>query len=116
MSLTIRRMNRIDLDRVLDWAAAEGWNPGESDAGPFFDADPDGFFIGELDGRPIGAVSAVAYGEHFGFVGLDGVTAMEAHYRKLDFKTAYRHVRHEGTAKATAPARLVDLGRSRSTN
>jgi GNAT superfamily N-acetyltransferase len=33
-----------------------------------------GFFIGELDGRPIGCISAVAYGDAFGFVGLDIVS------------------------------------------
>ncbi len=29
-----------------------------------------GFFLGELDGAPIGCVSAVRYGSGFGFLGL----------------------------------------------
>ncbi len=141
MSLAIRRMKRVDLERVLDWAADEGWNPGVCDAGPFLAADPDGFFIGEIDGRPVGAVSAVAYDEHFGFgglyivrpefrgqghgrelvkvvfqylegrnIGIDGVVVMEANYRTLGFRTAYRHVRHEVIAKPAAAAGPVELG------
>lgn len=66
----IRPMTRPDLDLALDWAAAEGWNPGLHDADAFFAADPTGFFVGELDGQPIGCISAVSYGGAFGFVGL----------------------------------------------
>ena len=33
-------------------------------------ADPDGFFIGEWRGEPVACLSAVAYGEDFGFIGL----------------------------------------------
>jgi len=63
-------MKRTELDMVIGWAAAEGWNPGLHDAECFFNVDPDGFFIAELSGRPIGAISAVAYDRSFGFVGL----------------------------------------------
>ena len=68
-SLTIRRMSRADLDLGVDWAAAEGWNPGLHDADSFFAADPGGFLIGLLDGEPIGMISAVKYGQDFGFIG-----------------------------------------------
>jgi hypothetical protein len=56
-------------------AAAEGWNPGLHDAHCFYAADPHGFFLGEFDGVPIGCVSAVRYGSHFGFLGLHIVKA-----------------------------------------
>lgn len=65
----IRPMTRPDLDLAVDWAAAEGWNPGLHDADAFFATDPTGFFIGELDGQPIGCISAVRYGGAFGFIG-----------------------------------------------
>ncbi len=39
------------------------------DADAFFAADPGGFLVGELDGAPIGCVSAVRYGHGFGFIG-----------------------------------------------
>jgi len=68
--LTIRRMNRAEVDLAIDWAAAEGWNPGLDDAACFYSADPEGFFIALLDGKPVGSVSAVRYGESFGFIGL----------------------------------------------
>jgi ribosomal protein S18 acetylase RimI-like enzyme len=69
-SLIVRRMSEADLALALEWAAAEGWNPGLDDARSFYAADPDGFLLGELDGRPVGSVSAVRYGSGFGFLGL----------------------------------------------
>jgi GNAT superfamily N-acetyltransferase len=59
-----------ELGLALEWAAAEGWNPGLNDAESFYAADPGGFFLGVLGGEPIGCISAVAYDEHFGFLGL----------------------------------------------
>jgi hypothetical protein len=67
--VTIRRMTRADVGLAIDWAAGEGWNPGLHDADAFFAADPNGFFIAELNGEPVGCISAVAYDEHFGFMG-----------------------------------------------
>jgi len=67
--LIIRRMTKDELVLALDWAADEGWNPGLFDAETFHAADPDGFLLGELDGEPIGSVSAVRYGMEFGFLG-----------------------------------------------
>jgi len=68
--MVIRRMTEAELGLALDWAAEEGWNPGLTDAQSFYAADPDGFFLGELAGEPIGSVSAVCYGERYGFLGL----------------------------------------------
>jgi ribosomal protein S18 acetylase RimI-like enzyme len=66
----VRSMAGADLQLALDWAAEEGWNPGLHDAHCFYAADANGFFVGELDGVPIGCVSAVRYGSEFGFMGL----------------------------------------------
>jgi len=68
--LSVRPMTRQDVGMVLDWAAAEGWNPGVMDTEPFFAADPAGFLLAELDGEAVGSLSAVAYDASFGFVGL----------------------------------------------
>jgi GNAT superfamily N-acetyltransferase len=65
----IRLMQRADLDRVIEWAAAEGWNPGRHDAAAFFATDPTGFWLGELGGEPIASISAVKYGAGYAFVG-----------------------------------------------
>ncbi|MDR5754282.1 MULTISPECIES: GNAT family N-acetyltransferase [unclassified Caballeronia] len=67
---TIRRMRADEIGLALDWAAVEGWNPGLNDARAFHAADPHGFFIGELDGEPVACLSAVAYGDTLGFIGL----------------------------------------------
>jgi len=62
-------MTRPELDTVVSWAAAEGWNPGLADANCFYATDPTGFLIGVLGGEPIAAISAVKYGNAFGFIG-----------------------------------------------
>ncbi|MFM0516626.1 GNAT family N-acetyltransferase [Caballeronia jiangsuensis] len=66
----IRSMTPRDVDVALDWAATEGWNPGLDDARSFFAADSHGFLVGTWDGAPVGCISAVAYGDAFGFIGL----------------------------------------------
>jgi ribosomal protein S18 acetylase RimI-like enzyme len=65
----VRRMRPREMELAVSWAAAEGWNPGPDDATLFYHTDPNGFFIGELDGEPIASLSAVAYGADFGFIG-----------------------------------------------
>ena len=129
----VRTMSAADLALAVDWAAQEGWNPGLHDADCFRAADPDGFFVGEWRGEPVACLSAVAYGEDFGFiglyivkeafrgrgfgmrvwqhgmdylrnriVGLDGVVAQQANYRKSGFQLAYRNIRFQGVAQPMA--------------
>lgn len=68
-SYKIRVMSRKEMDIAIEWAAAEGWNPGLHDAGCFNAADPDGFLIGLLGDEPIATISVVRYGHSFGFLG-----------------------------------------------
>jgi len=129
--LTIRQMRPDEIALAVDWAAAEGWNPGLSDAACFAAEDPEGFFIGELDGRPAAVISCVKYGAQFAFlgfyivrpdlrgrgyglkiwnaaiahagrrvIGLDGVVAQQANYRKSGFELAYANVRYGGVVTA----------------
>lgn len=65
----IRVMSRAELDLAVDWARAEGWNPGLNDAGAFHAVDPAGFLVGLLDGRPVASLSVVRYPGGFGFLG-----------------------------------------------
>ena len=67
--LTIRTMRPDEISIAVDWAAAEGWNPGLADAACFASVDPEGFFIGELDGAPVATVSCVNYDARFSFLG-----------------------------------------------
>lgn len=67
---TIRPMLADELKIAIDWAAREGWNPGLNDAELFYLADPNGFFVGELNGEIVAVGSAVAYDETYAFCGL----------------------------------------------
>ena len=139
MALVIRTMSRTEVELALDWAAAEGWNPGLDDATPFQVADPSGFLIGDVDGSPMAAISVVRYGSDFGFlglyivapaqrrrgyglqlwragldhlgdrtVGLDGVVAQQANYRRAGFTYAWPNFRFGGLIEGRADPRLVD--------
>lgn len=66
----VRTMSADEIAMSIEWAAAEGWNPGWHDPQCFSVADPAGFFIGVWRGEPVASLSAVAYDAHFGFIGL----------------------------------------------
>ena len=133
-SLRIRPMRPDELLAAIDWAAAEGWNPGFADAACFGTVDPDGFLIGELDGEAAATISCVNYDASFAFlgfymvradlrgrglglqiwkaaithararvIGLDGVVAQQANYRKSGFELAYANVRYGGIVAAGIP-------------
>lgn len=65
-----RTMRNVELPIALDWAAAEGWNPGLDDATAFWESDPEGFFLAEVDGRAVAAISVVNHSPDFAFLGL----------------------------------------------
>jgi GNAT superfamily N-acetyltransferase len=125
MSFVIRSMTPDEIGLALDWAAAEGWNPGLADAACFYAADPGAFLVATLNDAPIGCISATAYGATFGFIGfylmrpefrgkghgmalwraamarlqgrvigLDGVVAQQANYRKSGFALLHRNIRY----------------------
>lgn len=137
-----RTMSRHEVALAIEWAAEEGWNPGLHDAETFPAADPQGFFVGTLNGQPVASISVVKYEPGFAFlglyivrpewrdrglgwalwqhgmasaagrqIGLDGVMAQQANYRKSGFELAWRNMRYEGRGGTAAPddARVVDL-------
>ncbi|HEY4415774.1 MAG TPA: GNAT family N-acetyltransferase, partial [Verrucomicrobiae bacterium] len=66
----IRQLDPVGLAALpIPWMREAGWNPGLHDAETFFTADPNGFFVGELDGQAIATVSSVRYDDTFGFIG-----------------------------------------------
>jgi GNAT superfamily N-acetyltransferase len=140
-NLHIRPMRPDEFSLAIDWAAAEGWNPGLADAACFSTVDPEGFLVGELDGETAATVSCVNYDASFAFlgfymvrpdlrgrglglqiwkaaiahagtrvIGLDGVVAQQANYRKSGFDLAYPNVRYGGIVTAsTSNAGVVAL-------
>lgn len=65
----IRILQPGEINTAVDWAAAEGWNPGIHDAKCFQSADPQGFLGGFIGDELIATISAVKYGQNFGFIG-----------------------------------------------
>ena len=62
----------IGLEQVREAVAQadlEGWEPGLSDADPFFAADPGGFFAAEVEGRIVATISAVRCSAEVVFMG-----------------------------------------------
>ncbi len=59
-----------EVSKIMDWARKEGWNPGVHDAEIFAQTDPSGLFCAEMGGEMVGGISAVAYDDRYGFVGL----------------------------------------------
>ncbi len=119
--------SKEEMEFLIKLAKDEEWNPGLSDGKVFFDADPNGFFIGKLNGEPISCIAGVKYGD-FAFVGLyivkapfrgkgygleiwnkaigylgdiniglDGVPAQIENYNKSGFKLYHGSLRFAGT-------------------
>lgn len=66
----IRALSPAEVETLGGWAANEGWNPGLADAAAFRAADPGGFLGAFVDDEMAAGISAVAYGDDFGFIGL----------------------------------------------
>ncbi len=114
-----------EIAQLVEWAAHEGWNPGNHDAESYQVADPDGFFVGYLDGHMVASISAVKY-QNWGFIGfyivhpdfrgqgfgyqiwqhaikylqgchmaLDGVVEQQHNYQKSGFELAHNNIRYQ---------------------
>ena len=99
--LQIRNMRPEEIAVAVQWAAAEGWNPGLSDAACFAIPDAKGFFVGEIDGEPVATVSCVNYDDRFAFLGFYIV--------RSDFRDRGHGLRIWNAAIAHAGARVIGL-------
>ena len=68
-SVIVRPLTRGELDTAVDWAAAEGWNPGLHDADVFWNTDPEGYLGAECGGELVATGSVVTYSSAYGFMG-----------------------------------------------
>ncbi|MFA5512589.1 MAG: GNAT family N-acetyltransferase [Candidatus Kapaibacterium sp.] len=69
MACIIRNMTLPEMEIAIYLAYKEGWNPGTTDGLAFYEADPKGFFIAEIDSEVVGCISAVKYSDDYGFIG-----------------------------------------------
>ena len=99
--LQIRNLRPEEISIAVDWAAAEGWNPGLADAACFAIPDTRGFFVGEIDGEPVATVSCVNYDDRFAFLGFYIVRA--------GFRGAGHGLRIWNAAIAHAGSRVIGL-------
>lgn len=99
--LQIRNLRPDEIALAVDWAAAEGWNPGLADAACFAVPDAQGFFVGEIDGEPVATVSCVNYDDRFAFLGFYIV--------RERFRGAGHGLRIWNAAIAHAGARVIGL-------
>ncbi|MBP7117868.1 MAG: GNAT family N-acetyltransferase [Candidatus Cloacimonetes bacterium] len=66
----------------VSWARAEGWNPGLDDCLSFYAADNQGFLALFEGNKAIATISAVNYGNVFGFIGF---YIVDPEYRGLGY-------------------------------
>jgi ribosomal protein S18 acetylase RimI-like enzyme len=65
---SIRRLVEKDIEFAYQMVIAEGWNDGKNDVKRMFNYEPNGSFIAEAKGSPVGHVFTVNYGR-LGWIG-----------------------------------------------
>jgi GNAT superfamily N-acetyltransferase len=68
-NLTITNMTQPEIQTAIQWAQAEGWNPGLHDGECFYHTDNNGFYAARLNNKIVGTVSIVKYSNNFAFAG-----------------------------------------------
>lgn len=79
MNCIVRKMELPEIEIAMHLAYKEGWNPGLNDGIAFYNTDPNGFMLAECNGRVVGTISAVNYGNEYGFIGF---YVVDGDYRK----------------------------------
>ena len=114
-SYRIDALARDEKPLLLDWAAAQGWNPGLHDGPCFHAADPQGFLVGRVDEEPVATISVVKYGAGFGFLGFyldtphtnaEALALVRRHGMSAVFETARMYT---GPAPSLPMARLYGV-------
>ncbi|MGZ0172571.1 MAG: GNAT family N-acetyltransferase [Planctomycetales bacterium] len=68
--LHIRQMRLDDLDCAMNLKDQVGWNQTPDDIRRLVEYEPEGCFIAELDGIPVGTVSTTSYGTKLAWIGM----------------------------------------------
>lgn len=68
--LHIRQMTIGDIDLAMNLKDQVGWNQTPDDIRRLIEYEPDGCFIAEFDGVPVGTVSTTSYGTKLAWIGM----------------------------------------------
>lgn len=68
--LKLKKLDKKGLNKLVDWAAVEGWNPGKYDFEVFWETDPDGFYGFFYKQDLIAGGAIISYNNEYGFMGL----------------------------------------------
>jgi len=68
--MSIRPMRPADIDAGLRLCRATGWNQVARDWAQFLALEPQGARVAEWDGRVVGTVTTLRYGDRFGWIGM----------------------------------------------
>lgn len=102
----IRPMSFPEMEILVSWAAAEGWNPGRHDASLFWATDPAAFVAAELDGELIGGGAITCYQGEFGFMGF---FIMRPEYRRQGLGNRLWHYRRDRLLARLRPGAPIGM-------
>lgn len=68
--LHIRQMTAADIDCAMSLKDQVGWNQTPDDIRRLVEYEPEGCFIAEVDGTPVGTVSTTSYGTKLAWIGM----------------------------------------------
>lgn len=68
--VTIRQLRAEDIPFAMEVKNLAGWNQTARDWAGYLEYEPDGCFIAEAGGRPVGTATAIRYADRFGWIGM----------------------------------------------
>jgi GNAT superfamily N-acetyltransferase len=85
----LRRMTAADLDFADHLRALVGWNQTKADWLRFLAAEPEGCFVADLDGAPVGTATTIRYGSDLAWIGM--VLVLPEHRKQGVGRALLRH-------------------------
>ncbi|KAK9711999.1 hypothetical protein K7432_007434, partial [Basidiobolus ranarum] len=67
--LVIKSATQESLKIIYQWGDNEGWNPGVHDWKTMYSTNPDGYFVGHLNDKPICCIAIFRYSHQVSYIG-----------------------------------------------
>ena len=103
---TFERLDNKGVETLIDWAAAEGWNPGINDASLFYNTDKDGFYGYFKNGKLVGGGSIVNYNNEYGFMGF---FIVRPEYRNMGIGAKLWRIRRDTLRQRLLPGAAIGM-------